>query len=395
MRLFQGLKTNWGFVMKKTILFTALIISLSTFYPCMGVNRDFAKYPCIQNINKADTIIVMSDVHGALKEMINTLIYTKVLDPIDPSVLINGAENIDLDSIRAPKDYRRIFKFTTQDSIILFCGDYINRGSFSREVIDLIIFMEIEAKKNNSRVISLLGNHEIILLNSKMSQAIAKSNKKAAAYIPTLRSFKKSHFFNQSGDSVLEDIIKTKNPYSEWLLTRPLAARVEDIFFIHAGLDPDYSEYNRPGQLIEQLDNQFKNAVQANKWNKKILFSKKSPLWIRDVKIENNKQKSKKTPWFNAKSSVTKILTGLECKYIVYGHDPGALNKKGLIGTLDHRIFNIDVGMTPSKGYSSGGALLIKKDSANKREFWAIESAPPTEASQNTLNSMFNERLLN
>jgi hypothetical protein len=44
---------------------------------------------------------------------------------------------------------------------------------------------------------------------------------------------------------------------------------------------------------------------------------------------------------------------------MVVGHDPGALGKKGIIGERFGRIFNIDVGMTPDKGYSSGGAMLI------------------------------------
>ena len=58
---------------------------------------------------------------------------------------------------------------------------------------------------------------------------------------------------------------------------------------------------------------------------------------------------------------------------MVVGHDPGGLGKKGLIGFKYNRLFNIDVGMTPDKGYSMGGALIIESIE-NRFFFTALES---------------------
>ncbi|MCI5121675.1 MAG: serine/threonine protein phosphatase, partial [Candidatus Electrothrix sp. AUS4] len=43
----------------------------------------------------------------------------------------------------------------------VFLGDYIDRGSESKEVVECVL----EFKKKHRNVITLLGNHEIMLIN--------------------------------------------------------------------------------------------------------------------------------------------------------------------------------------------------------------------------------------
>jgi hypothetical protein len=325
-----------------------------------------------------DFYIALSDIHGALPEMINTLIYTKVLIPEDDEVSLKGFSAIDFSEIKNPGSFKKFFTLSCKNRVIVFCGDYINRGAYSKEVIDLIFFLETEAfGQKGAKVVSLLGNHEIILLNGKLQKRINKNSAKAQAYIATLKSFQRSSLFKEKD---LNSVVSPENIYGKWFQTRPIAARVGDVFFIHAGIDPGYSVFNSKNALFNELESKFTEALEKGVWDKKILFSKYSP---------------KNSSWFEDAQKVDSMLKGLDCRYIVFGHDPGAINRKGLIGSFLDRVFNIDVGMTPSKGYSSGGALIIKKNSYDKRDFWAVESLRPDKKNQATINSVFEERLMN
>ena len=52
-------------------------------------------------------------------------------------------------------------RFNTSDKLILL-GDYIDRGTESKEVIDYILRLQ----QNGSDIIPLLGNHEVMLLDA-------------------------------------------------------------------------------------------------------------------------------------------------------------------------------------------------------------------------------------
>ena len=60
------------------------------------------------------------------------------------------------------KSLQKLIKLVEKEAdTFVFLGDYIDRGSESKEVIDYII----NFKKRHRNVITLLGNHEIMLIN--------------------------------------------------------------------------------------------------------------------------------------------------------------------------------------------------------------------------------------
>ena len=62
----------------------------------------------------------------------------------------------------------------TGHSIIVYLGDYIDRGAYSKQVIDLILNHQL----NNTETVYLRGNHEQIFLNfieDKQFTGIAKA----------------------------------------------------------------------------------------------------------------------------------------------------------------------------------------------------------------------------
>ena len=56
----------------------------------------------------------------------------------------------------------KIAPLLTKDDTIIFIGDYIDRGPDSKGVIDIVLRL----KSEHSRVITLLGNHEHMLLGA-------------------------------------------------------------------------------------------------------------------------------------------------------------------------------------------------------------------------------------
>lgn len=74
----------------------------------------------------------IGDIHGCLTELVNMMEYIKT----------SG-------------------KYNPDEDVIVFLGDYIDRGPNSAEVVKYIRSIE----ENNDRIIALMGNHEDMLLD--------------------------------------------------------------------------------------------------------------------------------------------------------------------------------------------------------------------------------------
>ena len=115
-----------------------------------------------------------------------------------------------------------VIKLTRSDQLFLL-GDYIDRGDQSKEVIDFIINL----KKDGFNVTTLIGNHEVMLLDSyhnRELEPIWLMNSGAA----TLMSFG------------IEDIRNIDNHYLEFFSSLGYYKIVGNIIFVHAGFD-DYA----------------------------------------------------------------------------------------------------------------------------------------------------------
>ncbi len=118
----------------------------------------------------------------------------------------------------ALENLEKIAGFSESDTIIAL-GDYIDRGSDSKEVIDWMI-----AAREKYNLITLLGNHEEMMDEARLS---------AEAYYfwtmnggdQTLNSFECS----------LRDI---PDKYWDFIKSCKLFHETDDHIFVHAGLDP-------------------------------------------------------------------------------------------------------------------------------------------------------------
>lgn len=157
--------------------------------------------------------IAISDIHGCyneLKELLNALETNGLYD-----------KNVDK---------------------LIFLGDYIDRGSDSRLVIEFIRNLQ----KNNNNVIALKGNHEDMLL--EYVKGIGH-NWLCNGCGTTLDSYKGYE------EQYVDDI--------RWMSKLPLYHEDEHFVYVHAGID-----VNKP------MDKQDKNTL----------------LWVRDPFLNSRKQ---------------------------------------------------------------------------------------------------------
>ena len=136
------------------------------------------------------------------------------------------------------------------NKILIYLGDYIDRGSKVKETIDTII----NFKPKNIKCIFLRGNHDQMLLdfvnNKRNSLEVWLYN----GGVTTLKSYCGSTIANKLNNSssreqsIRETLVKSlPSDHLKFFIDLQFSYIWKDYFFVHAGIDP-----NRP------LDNQRK-----------------------------------------------------------------------------------------------------------------------------------------
>jgi serine/threonine protein phosphatase 1 len=133
----------------------------------------------------------------------------------------------------------------TKDDAIYFLGDYIDRGSGSKEVIDFIL----QLKNENYNINTLRGNHEQLFMDSGNSFTDFQ-NWIANGGVATLESFEISRY------SELEDV------YKNFFNDTKFYFETDGFIFVHAGFD---------------FSNEF------------YLDDTDSMMWIRNMKVDKKK----------------------------------------------------------------------------------------------------------
>ena len=133
----------------------------------------------------------------------------------------------------------------TKEDAIYFLGDYIDRGSGSKEVIDFIL----QLKNENYNVNTLRGNHEQLFMDSDKSFTDFQ-NWIANGGVATLESFEISRY------AELEDV------YKSFFNETKFYFETNGFIFVHAGFD--FSNEN----FLEDFD---------------------SMIWIRNMKVDKKK----------------------------------------------------------------------------------------------------------
>jgi hypothetical protein len=264
--------------------------------------RDWKRYPAIVERTTSAQVVGLGDVHGAYDRLI--------------ALLLTGG------LIRKAGGEPAGYAWTGGNRVLVSVGDIINKGDRAMDVIDLMRSLETQAQAAGGAVIVTLGNHE--------AEFMAKPGKNKSEEFRTELEKR-----GLDADKVADG----ETEYGQWLHQRPLAAKVNNWFFCHAG--------DSGGLTVPQMADDFRQTVDAGKWGSRFLIGTRSIL--------------EAERWWQDRSAIDRDLAGVKAGHIVFGHDPGAFRKGQIEEKFGGRIFRIDVGMTPPVNYSKGALLLIDR----------------------------------
>ncbi len=318
-------------------------------------------------------IVAIGDIHGAYEKLVS---------------LLRGADVVD-DGL----------SWAGGGTHLVMCGDLIHRGPKDREVLDLIIRLQGEAKNAGGLVHVILGNHEALTLIRDLRYVDEKSY---ADFVPEENSddrkeawerFWVAHQKRGIGRPEIRAAFNSAHPpgyfgrltefspegrYGRWLLGLPAVVKINGILFVHGGLTKETAasgleEINRRLQdsLVRFIECSsviepyaggagtfeeifrvtraiLKGTYKGNVTKEMIasardliglhdspILSTEGPLWYRGNSLENEQ--------IERMSELIPALEALGAESVVVGHTPTASGR--ITSRFKNRVFRTDVGM--------------------------------------------------
>jgi hypothetical protein len=309
------------------LLLPAVLGLLSSAGPGPAAGRDWKMHPAIVEIDTKHDVYALGDVHGDYERLVT---------------LLSGAGIIAADPPTPEK-----VRWSAGKAVLVCTGDLIDKWNQGLRVIALFRALQADAEQAGGRVVVLMGNHEAEFLASK------GSSKKVVDFARELKASKLK----------LSDVAGGRDAagIGAWLRNLPLAARVNDWFFAHAG--------NTGGRSLKKLKAALQEGINRHGYGARVLSDPDSLLEARLHPM----------PWWETKgdSSTTardrlaKWIEALGVKHLGIGHQPGKVvfagGSKRREGELTHfagLVFFLDVGMSRGIGSSTGAMLRIRAGSA-------------------------------
>ena len=195
-------------------------------------------------VEPPETVVAIGDVHGDFDDFVAILQRTGLIDKQN--------------------------HWTGGKTTLVQVGDLLDRGPKPRAVMDLMMALEKEAAQAGGRVISLLGNHEMMNImgdlryvtpvnyasfadgNSEQRQNAAYDEymKWRASHGPLLDELPQPMELTQAewmtrhpaGFIEQREAYSPKGQYGEWLRGHAALAEIEGVIFLHGGIHPDQSK---------------------------------------------------------------------------------------------------------------------------------------------------------
>ncbi len=206
----------------------------------------------------APRVVAVGDIHGAIAEFKSILKTTGLAD--------DGG------------------RWTGGTAVLMQTGDYMDRGTGTRAVLDLLMALEREAKDAGGRVVEMLGNHEAMNLVGEtrdvtpeilatFADAQSESRRQAAweqyAKLAAAKAAKGEAVpavYQQTRDAWLgihppgyveyREAVGPRGRYGAWLRGKPIVTEYGGSIFMHAGIAPNLA----PAKL-DDLNDRVRDEV--------------------------------------------------------------------------------------------------------------------------------------
>jgi hypothetical protein len=223
------------------------------------------------------------------------------------------------------------------DATLVVVGDLIDKGDHSIEVIDLVRGLQTQAASAGGRVVVTMGNHEAEFFADPENAKATSTGTGTDGIDNELASMSITPAALADGEDL--------QGRGAWLRALPIAARIDNYFFAHAG--------NTQGDSIEQLRARLVVAL-ATGFAHQDLTGDSSILEARDWYGDQNKD-----------STGLDYAGALGVAHIVFGHDPNAFGEQDHIAVSNnHALIKIDCAM--GLAGNPGQLLHISGDTAEK-----------------------------
>ena len=309
----------------RRILSAGVAALLLWLAPPPALARDWVKQPAVVEIDTAADVYAVGDVHGD---------YDRLAALLTAAGLIPAAPD-------APDAVR----WKAGKAVLVCTGDLVDKGPASVKVVAFFRALQKAAEAEGGRVVVTMGNHEAEFLNDP-------SGDKTTDFAADL----KAH------DVKPEDVAAGTDSLGlgKWLRSLPMAARVNDTFFAHAG--------DTRGRTMTQLRSDLEEWVDAHGYL--IGEDPDTPLWaLLNARLHPYPwwQKSADEEATAGPARLAEWAKALGVKRFVLGHQPGKVKfsdgSQRAQGTVcakfDGLLFLIDVGMSRQVDYSKGAVLHL------------------------------------
>ena len=293
--------------------------------------------PC--NVTGVRRIVAIGDIHGGYEEFARILRAAGVID-----------------------DKHR---WAAADTYLVQTGDVVDRGADSRQALDLLRRLERDAVKTRGRVISLVGNHEVMRLlgvtrdtnpaeieafrsarsgdirDAVRQQWLASRQQAAAASGATLDVPALIAQFDAETPLGLVEMLNAfsaRGDYGKWVRGNAAAARINGILFLHGGVSSRVAPLGCTGinaGIRADITTGLEQVRQAPLDS--LSMSEDGPLWYRGLARDEEETFA---------PELAKILETVAARAIVIGHtvsDTGRIRPR-----FGGRVVQIDTGMLTS-----------------------------------------------
>lgn len=364
--------------------------------------------PAKAKAEHADAVVAIGDVHGDFDDLVALLQHAGLIDKQN--------------------------HWAGGKAVFVQVGDLIDRGPKPRQVMDLIMALEKEAPQAGGRVLPLLGNHEMMNLmgdlryvtpenyasfadsNSEQRQKSGfqeytkwrNNHGKLLVELPQPMEITEAEWMARHPAGFIEhaEAFGPKGTYGRWLREHAALAQVDDVIFLHGGIDPSLAHLK-----LDTVNGHVRDEIRAFDDAKQYLIEKNVILpfftlaeMTAVVQAELTAEKKSQVPadpqgqarlvqflgygeWFSVRvdgplwfrgydkwtdeegmAQIGKVLEAYGAAHIAVGH---TVQRGGTIRSrFGNKVFLIDTGMLSS--YYPGGrasALEICGDTQFRAEY--------------------------
>src|SRR5262245_15651414 len=332
--------------MPKRIVFglavaAALAALASVEEPVLAQQAKAADSPC--DIRTTERAVAVGDVHGAFDSFVAILRAAQVIDNRN--------------------------RWSGKKAVLVQTGDVLDRGPDSRKAIDLLRRLERDAQRAGGRVVSLLGNHELMRLVSDwryvsageidafktgdstqlrdqvMAALSAQAAQRAKAEVKEFdEAAYKEQFLKEVplGMIELRQAYGPEGEYARWIKERPTVARINGVLFLHGGISPEMAPLGCEG-INAAIAKELANLPPPEQAASLTAASETGPLWYRGLALQPEEELAPVLPT---------ILEQMKARGLVIGHStvlPGRI-----VARLGGRVILIDTGMVGGEFYKGG-----------------------------------------